>query len=297
MPSSKSVEVRVGDRTLKLTNLDKRLYPSGFTKAQVVDYYTRIAPALLPHLAGRALTMKRYPDGADQQFFYEKHAPKHRPDWVKTTVVGDIEFVLVDGLPALTWIANLAALELHAPLALGQAPELATAIAFDLDPGLPADVVACAQVALDLRALLSPLGLRAYPKTSGSKGMQVYVPLEHVSFERTKAFAHAVARLLEERHPGRIVSQMKKELRTGKVFIDWSQNDPHKTTINVYSLRARERPMVSTPLTWAEVEHGAKTRKAEALTFEAGEVLARLEKHGDLFADVVRGGQKLPASL
>jgi bifunctional non-homologous end joining protein LigD len=297
MPASKSVEVRVGQRTLTLTNLDKPLYPSGFTKAQVVDYYSRIAPALLPHLTGRALTLKRYPNGADQQFFYEKHAPKHRPDWIKTVEVHDILFVTIDDLAALTWIANLAALELHAPLALAKAPDLATALAFDLDPGAPANILTCAKVALELREILTGLKLSAYPKTSGNKGMQVYVPIKPASFDDTKAFAHAIARLMEERAPDRITSVMKKDLRGGKIFIDWSQNDVHKTTVDVYSLRARERPTVSTPLTWAEVERGAKSREVEDLTFEAKDVIARFEKHGDLFADVLRGGPKLPMGL
>jgi bifunctional non-homologous end joining protein LigD len=265
-----------------------------------------VAPYLLPHLTGRPLTMKRYPDGVDGEYFYEKNAPKHRPDWVKTAPVYSrhnrrtLEYILVDDLPTLVWLANLASLELHPSLSRAEnlnRPSLncPTMMVFDLDPGPPANVVQCAQVALWLRELFEQFGLQSFPKTSGSKGLQIYVPLNTVvTYETTKSFAHAVARLLAERHPEMVVSEMKKELRGGKVFIDWSQNDEHKTTVSVYSLRARERPTVSTPVTWEEVERAWKKKNADLLVFEAPQVLERCEKMGDLFAPLLTLEQKLP---
>jgi bifunctional non-homologous end joining protein LigD len=296
------VEVTVEGRSLKLSNLDKVLYPAvGFTKGQVIDYYTRVAPALLPHLRQRALTLKRYPNGVDSQFFYEKNCPKHRPSWVGTVGMwsgrnqADVNYCLIDDLPSLVWVANLASLELHTSLACAADVERPTAAVFDLDPGPPATVVECAGVALRLRDVLDGMGLAAVPKTSGSKGLQVYVPLNTpVTYDATKSFAHALARLLESRHPDLVVSQMSKDLRGGKVFIDWSQNDRHKTTVCVYSLRARPRPTASTPVGWDEVEGVAGSGDPDDLAFEAGEVLRRVERHGDLFAPVAELRQRLP---
>ena len=294
--------VEVEGRKLKLTNLDKVLYPAaGFTKGQVVDYYVRIAPVLVPHLAGRPLTMKRYPEGVDHEYFFEKNAPMHRPDWVKTAPIWSesnhrtINFILANDLPTLVWIANLASIELHPSLSLAADIRTPTMIVFDLDPGPPANIVQCAQVGLWVREIFDHFGLQSFPKTSGSKGLQIYVPLNtKTSYEQTKSFAHAVARLLEQEHPELVVSDMKKAVRTNKVFVDWSQNDQHKTTISVYSLRAREQPTVSTPVLWDEVEQALKKKEAGRLVFEAKDVLARVEKMGDLFEPVLQLKQKLP---
>jgi bifunctional non-homologous end joining protein LigD len=294
--------VAVQGRKLKLTNLEKVLYPaSGFTKGQVVDFYVRIAPVLVPHLAGRALTMKRYPEGVDHEYFFEKNAPMHRPDWVKTAPVWSesnrrtIHFILVNDLPTLVWIANLASIELHPSLSLASDIATPTTIVFDLDPGPPANIVQCAQVGLWVREIFDHFGLQSFPKTSGSKGMQIYIPLNtKTSYQQTKSFAHAVARLLEQEHPELVVSDMKKVVRTNKVLVDWSQNDQHKTTIAVYSLRAREHPTVSTPVTWDEVEQALKKKDAAQLVFETKDVLARVEKLGDLFEPVLKLKQKLP---
>ncbi len=300
MPTPTIVEVE--GRKLKLTNLEKILYPAaGFTKGQVVDYYARIAPVLVPHLAGRPLTMKRYPEGVDHEYFFEKNAPMHRPDWVKTTPVWSgsnrrtIHFLLANDLPTLVWIANLASIELHPSLSLAADIATPTMIVFDLDPGPPANIVQCAQVGLWVRDIFDHFGLESFPKTSGSKGLQIYIPLNtKTSYDETKSFAHAVARLLEQGHPELVVSDMKKAVRTNKVFVDWSQNDEHKTTISVYSLRARERPTVSTPVEWSEVEQALKKKDAARLVFEAKDVLARVEKMGDLFEPVQKLKQKLP---
>jgi bifunctional non-homologous end joining protein LigD len=294
--------VEVQGRKLKLTNLEKVLYPAaGFAKGQVIDFYVRIAPVLLPHLASRPLTMKRYPEGVDHEYFFEKNAPMHRPDWVKTAPVWSesnrrtIHFILADGLATLVWIANLASIELHPSLSLASDIATPTMIVFDLDPGPPANILQCAQVGLWVREIFDHFGLQSFPKTSGSKGMQIYVPLNtKTMYEHTKSFAHAIARLLEQEHPERVVSDMKKVVRTNKVFVDWSQNDQHKTTISVYSLRARERPTVSTPVTWDEVELALKKKDASRLVFEAKDVLARVEKMGDLFEPVQKLKQKLP---
>ena len=294
--------VDVQGRHLKLSNLDKVLYPAtGFTKGQVIDYYVRIASVLVPHLAGRPLTMKRYPNGVDAEYFYEKNAPMHRPDWVQTAPIWsrhnrrNINFIVVEDVPTLVWLANLASLELHPSLALAKDIQSPTMMVFDLDPGPPANIVQCAQVGMWLKEIFEHFGLQTFPKTSGSKGLQIYVPLNTpTSYETTKPFAHALARLLEHDHPELVVSDMKKEIRKGKVFVDWSQNDEHKTTIGVYSLRARERPTVSTPVKWEEVEHMLKKKDASLLVFEAPEVIKRVEKMGDLFASVLKLKQKLP---
>jgi bifunctional non-homologous end joining protein LigD len=300
MPAPTIVDVQ--GRRLTLTNLGKVLYPAtGFTKGQVIDYYVRIAPALVPHLTHRALTMKRYPGGVDQEYFFEKNAPKHRPDWVQTAPVWSgsnqrtIHFILANDLATLVWIANLASIELHPSLALAAKVETPTMIVFDLDPGPPADIIQCAQVGLWVRDIFDHFGLQSFPKTSGSKGLQIYVPLNTpTSYEQTKPFAHAIARLLEDEHRDLVVSDMKKAVRTNKIFVDWSQNDEHKTTISVYSLRAREHPTVSTPVTWGEVEQALKKKDAKRLIFEAKDVLARFEKMGDLFEPVLKLKQKLP---
>ena len=294
--------VEIQGRQLKLSNLEKVLYPAtGFGKKDVIDYYVRIAPAMIPHLSGRALTMKRYPNGVDSEFFYEKNAPKHRPDWVNTVPVWShgnnrtMHYVEVSDLPTLVWLANLAALELHPSLALAKDVSSPTMMVFDLDPGPPANIVQCCQVALWLREIFEHFGLRSFPKTSGSKGLQIYVPLNTASsYDVTKPFAHALAQLLEQDHPEQVVSDMKRKIRTGKVFVDWSQNDEHKTTVAIYSLRAREHPTVSTPVSWDEVEKALKKKDASLLVFEAPETVARFEKMGDLFEPVLTLKQKLP---
>jgi bifunctional non-homologous end joining protein LigD len=270
------------------------MYPAtGFTKGELIDFYTRVAPALLPHLRGRPLTLKRYPNGVDDKYFYEKNCPTHRPDWVATAHVGDIDYCLCDDLPTLVWMANLADLELHPSLSLAADIEQPTVMAFDLDPGEPAGVMECREVALLLRDALGRIGLECFPKTSGSKGIQVYAPLntDGVSYDDTKPLSQALARHLEAEHPKRIVSLQKKELRKGKVLIDWSQNDEHKTTVSVYSLRARERPTVSTPLDWDELE---TAESPDDLAFTADEVLERVEDRGDLFSPVRELEQQLP---
>lgn len=294
--------IEVEGRQIKLSNLDKVLYPkAGFTKGQVVDYYIRIAPVLLPHLAGRPLTMKRYPEGVDGMFFYEKNCPKHRPDWVKTAKIWSegnqrvMYYCVAEDLPTLVWMANLADLELHTSLSVAPEMERPTVIAFDLDPGPPANIVQCCQVGLWVKEIFAEFGMQAFAKTSGSKGLQVYVPLNtSVTYDQTKPFAHAIARILEERYPDRVVSDMKKSLRANKVFVDWSQNDVHKTTICVYSPRAKERPTVSTPVTWNEVENCLKQGDPEMLAFVSDQALERVDKMGDLFEPVLKLKQKLP---
>ncbi len=301
--AGKRVEVAVEDRRLSLSNLDKVLYPEvGFTKADVIDYYTRIAPVLLSHLRGRPLTLKRYPNGVEGKFFYEKQCPKHAPDWVRRVPVTGhrdgrvIDYTVVDDLPTLVWAANLADLELHPSLSLAEEIKRPTTAAFDLDPGEPATIVECARVALILRDVFAGLSLEAFAKTSGSKGMQVYLPLNEAgaTYERTKGFARALADLLAREHPDLVVAKMAKAQRRGRVFVDWSQNDEHKTTICVYSLRARPTPTVSTPLKWDEVEQIAGGESPERFVFTSADVLARVERDGDLFAPVLELQQSLP---
>lgn len=309
---ARSQQVEVDGRELKLTNLDKVLYPrAGFSKGGVVDYYAKVAPAIVPHLAGRALTLRRFPEGVDdtEAAFFEKRCPKHRPEWVKTAAVvagpraGTIDFCVCEDRPTLVWMAQLAAIELHPSLSLAEEQDRPTVLAFDLDPGPPADVLDCCRVALRLRELFGHFEVECFPKTSGSKGLQVYVPLndDAVAYEAeeggdqaTKPFARAIAQLLEKQTPDLVVSKMKKVERKGKVFVDWSQNHRRKTTIAVYSLRARERPTVSTPLTWDEVEAAVESDDADSLVFEASDVLRRIEDHGDLFAPVLELKQRLP---
>ena len=295
--------VDVQGRELRVSNLSKVLYPhAGFTKGQVIDYYIRIAPVLLPHLRGRPLTMKRYPNGVGGMFFYDKNCPTHRPDWVQTAPIWSegnnrwMDYCLVQDVATLVWAANLADIELHTSLSLAKKIEEPSFLAFDLDPGAPADIVQCCQVGLWVRDLFRSFGLQCFPKTSGSKGLQVYVPLNtRVTYEHTKSLAHAIARLLEQQHPDKVVSDMKKVLRVGKVLVDWSQNDEHKTTICVYSLRAREQPTVSTPVRWDEVEHCLKKNAPELLVFKSADVLKRVEREGDLFEPVLKLKQKLPS--
>ncbi|MBI5105898.1 MAG: DNA ligase D [Solirubrobacterales bacterium] len=288
-------------RELRLTNLDKPLWSSGHTKGDLIDYLLGIAPVLLPHLKGRPLTLKRYPNGADEQHFYEKQAPSHRPDWVATAPIESekrkiINYVLAGDAATLAWLGNLADLELHTPMHRADDPARPTMIAFDLDPGPPAGLLECCRVAVVLQGMFEHLGLRAYPKTSGSKGMQVYVPLNTpgLTYARTKGFAKAVAELLEAEAPDMVVSRQTKSLRGGKVLVDWSQNDEHKTTVCVYSPRARERPTVSTPLTWDEVREALEAGDADRLVYDMAGVLARVEEQGDLFAEVLTEVQELP---
>ena len=295
--------LRIGRREVGLSNPNKVLYPdAGFTKAGVVDYYVRIAPVLLPHLKSRAVTLKRYPNGADGMFFYEKNCPTHRPEWVPTVTVasrrreGGVHYCLINDAASLAWVANLASLELHTSLARSKDVTRPTMMVFDFDPGPPAGMLQCIKVAARMRDLLERLGLQSFPKTSGGKGLHLYVPLNtpRVNFDRTKAFAHALAMLLEREDPGLITSVMAKAERPGKVFIDWSQNDQHKTTVSVYSLRARERPTVSTPVTWDELETAVRKGDASSLVFEAARVLRRVQQRGDLFASVQTLKQRLP---
>jgi bifunctional non-homologous end joining protein LigD len=299
---SKKSQLVINGSTIDVSNLDKVFYPkTGFTKGQVIDYYVRISPCLLPHLKDRPVTLKRYPEGVEGFFFYEKECPSHRPKWIKTADVprskgGEIHYCVMNGLPSLVWAANLADLELHTFLHRAPSINRPDWLAFDLDPGPPADIILCCKVGLRLKTIFDALGLKSFAKTSGSKGLQVFVPLNSgITYEKTGAFAHAVAELLENKAPGMVVSKMPKNLREGKVLVDWSQNNDHKTTVTVYSLRAKEHPTVSTPVTWEEVEAALKKKNPKLLTFEAGEVLKRVEKHGDLFAPVLELKQKLPA--
>jgi len=301
-PVRDGVEVRVAGRTLKVTNLDKVMYPkTGFTKRDVIDYYVGIAPVLLGHLEDRPLTRIRFPNGVEDKSFFEKQCPSHRPDWVRTAAVHlskkTVDFCVCDDLPTLVWLANLAALELHTSMHRADAQRCPAMMVFDLDPGPPATIVECCRVALWLQGMFEGLGLQAFPKTSGSKGMQVYVPLNvpGATYEHTKGFAKAVAELLEASEPGLVVSRMAKAVRTGKVFIDYSQNDEHKTTVCVYSLRARERPTVSTPITWDEVRDCLDAGDPQRLVFDAAQVLARVAEQGDLFAPVLSLVQEIPA--
>lgn len=294
-------EVEVGGKRLEVSNLDKVLYPrAGFTKGQVIDYFVKISPVLLPHLKNRPLTLKRYPNGVEAEFFYEKKCPAHRPKWIDIARVwsegnqDDIHFCMVNDLPSLVWVANLADLELHTQLARYPKIQQPTMVVFDLDPGAPANIVQCCQVAVWLREILEEMNLEAFPKTSGSKGLQVYIPLNTpTTYENTKPFAKSIAERLEREHPELVVSKMAKILRKGKIFVDWSQNDDHKTTVCVYSLRAKDTPTVSTPVQWSEVESALKKRDPQRLFFEWDDVLKRVDKHGDLFEPVLKMKQRL----
>ena len=287
---------------LPLSNLEKDLYPSyGFTKANILEYYRGIAPFILPHLKDRALTLKRYPEGVEQDFFFEKRCPMHRPAWVKTAEVpqddGDkIRFCLVNDLETLIWVENLASLELHVPLARAGSPWTPDSMVFDLDPGDPANILDCARVALILRDLLSRMGLASYIKTSGQKGLHVFVPLNRkdTTFEDTKTFSKAVAGIMQKHYPALVTAKMAKQERIGKVFINWSQNDASKTMICVYSLRAREKPFVSFPVEWKELEDLAGLGDPERLQVVHSEAVRRTEEKGDLFREVLVKEQKLP---
>jgi bifunctional non-homologous end joining protein LigD len=279
------------------------LWPkAGFTKGEAIDYYAKVADTMLPHLRNRPLTRVRFPNGTEEQRFYEKRAPKGTPDWVRTAPIemgtaGVLDFIVGDDKPTLIWLAQLAALELHPSLSLADDPDTPTVLAFDLDPGAPATIVECSQVGLRIRDLFGELELESFAKNSGSKGLQVYVPLNTpVDYDQTKSFARALAQALERAEPKLVVSKQKKELRKGKVLVDWSQNDRAKTTVAVYSLRCRDRPWASTPLTWKEVEKLADDGDPDSVRFEAPEVLKRIKKHGDLFAPVLELEQELPES-
>lgn len=294
--------VNVDGREIRLSNLDKVLYDSiGFTKGQVIDYYARIAPVILPYLKGRPLTLKRYPDGVNREYFYEKMCPSHRPPWVATAKIEStherrtIHYCLVEDTATLVWVANLASLELHTLLATADDIARPTFMVFDHDPGEGADILDCARVALRFHTMLNDLGLKSFAKTSGGKGLHVYVPLNTpVTFSETKDLSRAMAQLMERDDPKRVTSNMRKDLRPGKVFIDWSQNDHHKTTVTVYSLRAREYPTVSTPVAWEELEEALERKDASRLDFRNDQTLARVNKLGDLFAPVLKLKQTLP---
>lgn len=295
MAAAKS-SIEVEGRRLKLKNRDKVLFPeSGFTKGELIDFYREIGPVLIPHLRGRPLTLRRFPDGVAEGGFWEKRCPSYRPDWVPTVAVWsgqneeEIDYCSADDLPTLLWIANLATIELHVSLSKAAKMERPTVLAFDLDPGPPADVIECCRIAVALRDLFDHLGMAAFPKTSGSKGLQVYVPLNSaVTYDDTKTFARALAQVFEERFPDLALSRMKRDLRKGKVFIDWSQNAAAKTTVAPYSLRAEPAPSVSTPLSWDEVERGGIGK------FTPAQVLARVSEHGDWLAPLAGGGPPVP---
>ena len=297
---AEKVTVDVTGQKLALSNLQKVLYPeAGFTKGEVIDYYVAVSDAILPHLSDRLLTRKRWPDGTGKAAFFEKNAPRGTPEWVRTVFMAEhgddgVEYVVGDDLPTLVWLANLAALELHVPqwkVGPRGGPQDADLVVFDLDPGAPADIIDCCNVAVALRDLLESDGLTAYPKTSGNKGAQLYVPIEPASPKRTSAYAKKLADQLAEAVPDLVVSMMEKQVRRGKVFIDWSQNNGAKTTIAPYSLRGVARPTVSTPLTWDEVGDAAD---AEDLRFEAADVVQRIEEHGDLLGDMTDHTAALP---
>ncbi len=292
----------VARERLSLSNLEKDLYPSyGFTKAHILEYYRRISKFILPHLKGRALTLKRYPEGVEKEFFFEKRCPPHRPSWVTTAEIPQddgerMTVCLVNDLNTLMWVENLASLELHVPLARADSPETPDSMVFDLDPGDQTDILDCARVALILRDLLSPLQLTSYVKTSGMKGLHVYVPLnrKETTFEDTKRFSKAMAAVLQRNYPDLVTAKMAKEYRKKKVFINWSQNDSSKTMVCVYSLRAQEKPFVSFPLAWEELENSAGQGDPEKLQVMHSEAVSRAEKKGDLFRDLIVKQQKLP---
>ena len=302
--SQPPASMKIGSKVIPVSNLNKVLYPeAGFTKGQVIDYYLRVAPAILPHLKGRPLTLKRYPNGVNSIFFYEKRCPAHRPKWVTTGKVWSegnndyINYCLVEDRATLVWLANLACLEMHT--LLSKMPDVGrpTSMVFDLDPGPPANILNSIRVGLMMRDTLRKLGLESFAKASGSKGLHLWVPLNTpgLTFERTKQFAHAIALMFEREHPKESLSVMRKDLRKGKVFIDWSQNDEHKTTACAYTLRARPQPTVSAPVTWAELEAALHKRDPDRIAFRTDDVLKRLDKHGDLFAPVLKLKQKLPS--
>ncbi|MHB1533510.1 MAG: non-homologous end-joining DNA ligase [Acidimicrobiales bacterium] len=296
MNAPPQLEVEIEGRKLRLSNLDKVLWPAtGFTKGQLIDYYARIAPVLLRHLEGRPVTLRRYPNGVDAGSFFEKNCPTHRPPWVQTVTMGDVGYCRVDEPATLVWMANLAAIELHPSLARAPNLDRPTALVFDLDPGAPADALTCAQVAIWVRDLLARLGLPSWVKTSGSKGLQVYAPLrQDVTYQQTKPFAQTFARLIERKHPDRVVTTQDRAVRRAKVLIDWSQNTASKTTVAAYSVRALAEPSVSTPLTWDELERALADDDLGALRFGPDQVLARVAADGDLLAPLTEQGAALP---
>src|SRR3954453_17446430 len=301
----KKREVEIEGRKVALTNFDKVLFPSGFTKGQVVDFYVRLSDYVLPHLKGRPITLKRYPDGIGAPHFYEKDAPRYTPDWIRTFNVprrsGEavIRYIVIDDLPTLVWCANTANLELHPFLHKAPHIDRPTAVAFDLDPGEGTDLLTCARVAFWLKEVFDDAGLQSFPKVSGSKGMQIYVPLNTaVQYAQTQPFAKSLAERMQREHPDCVVSEMAKVKRTGKVFIDWSQNSDFKTTVCVFSLRAkRNEPYVSMPVTWDELRRAVREDDATSLMFDPEAAFARLDKRGDLWADVLTLKQKLPREL
>jgi bifunctional non-homologous end joining protein LigD len=305
MSPEKALEVEVDGRSLRLTNLDKVFWPQvGFTKGQMIDYYTRMAPHLLPHLEGRPLTLKRYPNGIEGEMFYEKNCPRHRPEWMQTAKVWSrgndrwMYFCVVDDLPSLVWVSQLGTVEWHTSLSTKPDLEHPRTLVFDFDPGPPATIVECCRVAGLVREWLEGHKLKGFCKTSGSKGLQLYVPLNgDAGYDVTKKISHGIATKLEREHPKEVVSRQVKDLRGGKVLIDWSQNDPNKTTVNVYSLRARDRPTVSTPITWDEVAACAESGDPNRLVFDSAAVLERVEKQGDLFEPVLKLRQQLPEEV
>jgi bifunctional non-homologous end joining protein LigD len=300
-PDEASVEIDGHD--VRLTNLDRVLYPdSGFTKGDLIDYYAAVAPVLLPHLRDRPVTMRRFPDGVESDGFWEKHCPSHRPEWVKTASIvsessarGEVDYCLVNSLPTLVWMANLACIELHVSLAKARRRKTPDFMVFDLDPGEPADILDCAEVALLIRDTLKGQGLDSLVKVSGSKGIQVYVPLNRrARYERTGEFAHSLARAFEEEMPDRVVSKMTKSLRKGKVLIDWSQNSEHKTTVAAYSMRAKATPSVSMPVDWKELERAFDRSDRSLLVFDPAAVVKKLKRDKDPFAAVLVEQQSLP---
>ena len=308
-PPGSRTAVEIEGRELSLSNLDKVLYPEvGFTKAEVIDYYRRIAPVMVPHLTGRPITLKRYPDGVEGQFFFEKNCPSHRPPWFRTVEIESsgrrsgrnrperINYCLIESAAHLVWTANMAALELHPGLQTADDLGRPTLVVFDLDPGAPADELTCATVAMHIRSMLEDVGLVSAVKTSGSKGLQLYVPLNtpDVGFDETRDFALAIGQVLERSQPELVTTNMGKEHRPGRVFVDWSQNTFSKTTVAVYSLRARPRPMVSTPLSWDEVQQAVDAGDVERLRFDAKPVLDRVKAGGDRFEVVLTAQQRLP---
>jgi bifunctional non-homologous end joining protein LigD len=281
-----------GARDVKITNRDKPFWPRGFTKGDLIDYYSAVAETMVPHLTARPITLRRWPNGVEGQTFFQKNAPKHRPDWMGTVHLGDVDYLRIDEPAGLVWAANSAAIEIHPGLARDPHLDCPTAVVFDLDPGEGSDILTCCRVASILRAYLDQIGLTAWPKTSGSKGLQLYVPLnDGTTFEATRAFAESLARVAESEHPDLITSAVEKVSRRKKVLIDWAQNSPSRTTVAVYSVRAREFPSVSTPVTWDEVE-GAES--ADALRFDIGAALKRIEDLGDLMGPVLTETQELP---
>ena len=306
-PPPDQANVLIDGRTVTLSNLDKPLYPDGFTKGQMLDYYARIAPVLLPHLAGRPISLRRFPNGIDGESFWEKNCPGHRPDWMQTAPIWlsenrrTVNFCLIADLPSLVWVVNLASIELHTPLALASDMQAPTSVVFDLDPGPPADIVDCCRVGLRLRDAMERLGLECVAKTSGSKGLQVYLPLNTPTGDTpadytagTQPFSLGLAQVLERLYPDDVVTVQRKDLRAGKVLINWSQNTWSKTTVSVYSLRARDGHTVSTPVTWDEVEDTATSGDPDQLTFETADTLARVAQHGDLFEPMLTLEQELP---